>query len=123
MLYDYMNSIQQLLTTRDKIKEKIAKLKSKQGVKARVFDDIQVNKTRVGNSNQDLSLAICQLEMDLEEIERNIKLELKIYKNSLGPLQYNIMICKLNGLTNRDTAAKLGMSEATYYRALKKECI
>jgi ATP/maltotriose-dependent transcriptional regulator MalT len=118
--------VEEITETIKYLRNKIINLRSKQGLKATVFDKEIVSGGTRANTQESLSLAICECELEIErlEIELNIELnhinKMESIAKEYGDNTMAVIKLKAQGLYNWEVAEELGLSQRTIDRYIKK---
>lgn len=123
--YDCFKNREELIILKNRKLEKLKILRSKQGLKAVVYDKDRVQGGKKHNFNEELVLQICQIELDIISICREIDIEdryieqLKAINDVYNDNSVYIMQLKAKGLSNKEVAIELKCGVATIQRKLK----
>lgn len=118
--------VEEITETIKYLQNKIKNLRSKQGLKATVFDKEIVGGGTRANTQESLSLAICECELEIERLETELNIELNhINKMESIAKEYGdntmaVIKLKAQGLYNWEVAEELGLSQRTIDRYIKK---
>lgn len=123
--YDCFKNREELIVLKNRKIEKLKLLRSKQGLKAVVYDKDRVQGGKKHNFNEELSLQICQIELDIIAICKEIEIEdkyieqLKAINDAYNDNSLYIMQLKAKGLSNKEISIELKCGVATIQRKLK----
>ena len=126
MMWGCYRRVREITETIKYLKNKINNLRSKQGLKASVFEKEIVSGGTRSNKQEELSLAICECEMEIERLEKELQLELNYIDKmesiaeEYGDKTMAVVKLKAQGLYNWEVAEELGLSERTIDRYIKK---